>query len=318
MSRLQLLLNREPIFINPYTDFGFKRLFGEEGTKDLLIDFLNQLLPVQHQIASLKFRNPENIPDLQFERKAFFDISCTAITGEEFIVEMQKAKVKYFKDRSIFYTTYPIRRQAKRGEWDFRLRPVYFIAILDFDYDEDLDNRKILREVSLKDQDGELFYDKLHFKYIQMPCFNKNEAELETHFDKWLFFLKNLENFEEIPKVLNEPIFQKGFEIAKIAKMKAVDYERYEKSRLIYSENKAVLDMAREEAWNEAWGKAWGKAWNEAWGEAWNEATIEKAQQVVINCLSKGITPEITAEIAGVPLPVVLKMVEQLKSNPKL
>ena len=313
MSRLKLLLNREPIFINPYTDFGFKRLFGQEGTKDLLIDFLNQLLPAHHQIAELKFRNPENIPDLQYERKAFFDISCIAKTGEEFIVEMQKAKVKYFKDRSVFYTTYPIRRQAKRGEWDFQLRPVYFIAILDFDYDEDMVNRKVLRDVALKDQDGELFYDKLHFKYIQMPCFTKTDAELETHFDKWLFFLKNLENFEEIPRVLNEPIFQKGFEIAKIAKMKATDFERYEKSRLIYSENKAVLQTAREDAWNEAWGKAWNEAWGEAWNKASSEATMKKAQKVIINCLTRGMSPQETAEIAEVPLELVLKMVEQLK-----
>ena len=111
-------------YLNPYTDFGFKKLFGEEGNKDLLTDFLNQLLPPYHQICSLQFKNPENLPDLPLERKAIFDIYCQSVTGENFIVEMQKAKLHFFKDRALFYSTFPIRDQAKKGEWDFKLTPV--------------------------------------------------------------------------------------------------------------------------------------------------------------------------------------------------
>ncbi len=102
-------------YINPYTDFGFKKLFGEEGNKNLLIDFLNQLLPLHHQIKDLSFRNLENLPDSTEERKAFFDIHCEAESGERFIVEMHtstklsagKAKVDFFKDRMMYYLTYP-------------------------------------------------------------------------------------------------------------------------------------------------------------------------------------------------------------------
>lgn len=77
-------------YINPHTDFSFKKLFGEEGNKDLLIDFLNQLLPIYHQIKELNFHNVENLADLPTERKAIFDIHCVAVSGERFIVEMQK------------------------------------------------------------------------------------------------------------------------------------------------------------------------------------------------------------------------------------
>ncbi len=80
-------------YINPYTDFGFKKLFGEEANKDLLIDFLNQLLPEYHQVAKLTFRNNENLSEFAFERSAIFDIHCESQSGERFIVEMQKAKV---------------------------------------------------------------------------------------------------------------------------------------------------------------------------------------------------------------------------------
>jgi predicted transposase/invertase (TIGR01784 family) len=234
-------------YINPYTDFGFKKLFGEEANKDLLIDFLNQLLPAHHQIATLKFRNPEILGEMIHERKAIFDIHCEAQSGEKFIVEMQKAKVNFFKDRSLFYATIPIREQAKKGDWDFRLTPVYMIAILDFQYDENEERQKFLRSVNLKDQDGEVFYDKLNFKFIQMPLFNKKEDELETHFDKWIYLLKKLESFDEIPKILDEPIFEKAFEVAELAKMTPQQNEQYQESLLTYIEVKEVVKTAEDD-----------------------------------------------------------------------
>ena len=232
-------------YINPYTDFGFKKLFGEEANKDLLIDFLNQLLPDYHQIAKLTFRNNENLSEFTFERSAIFDIHCEAQNGERFIVEMQKAKINFFKDRSLFYTTFPIREQAKRGnEWDFRLTPIYMIAILDFLYDEEAEKQKFLRSVALRDEDGELFYDKLHFKFIQMPLFNKTENELVTHFDKWIFFLKNLQTSNSIPDILREPIFEKAFHEAEIAAMTSGEYDNYQKSLMKYIEIREVVNTA--------------------------------------------------------------------------
>jgi len=231
-------------YINPYTDFGFKKLFGEEANKDLLIDFLNQLLPPFHQIAELTFKNVENLPELPTERKAIFDIHCKAISGEHFVVEMQKAKINFFKDRMLFYLTFPVREQAQRGEWDFKLTPIYMIAILDFEYDEEEERRKFLRHVQLKDQDCDLFYEKLHFKFIQMPLFTKEEHELETHFDKWIYFLKKLETFDDIPTILNEPIFEKAFKAAEVANMSREQRDEYEQSRLSYLEVKEAVNTA--------------------------------------------------------------------------
>lgn len=231
-------------YINPYTDFGFKKLFGEEANKDLLIDFLNQLLPPHHQIADLSFKNVENLSDLPTERKAIFDIHCKAVSGEHFVVEMQKAKINFFKDRMLFYLTFPIREQAQRGEWDFKLTPIYMIAVLDFEYDEEEERRKFLRHVQLKDQDCDLFYNKLHFKFIQMPLFTKEAHELETHFDKWIYFLKKLETFDDIPAILKEPIFEKAFKTAEVANMSPEQRDEYEQSRLSYLEVKEAVNTA--------------------------------------------------------------------------
>lgn len=238
-------------YFNPYTDFGFKKLFGEEGSKDLLMDFLNQLLPSFHQIAELSFKNTENLSDTKSERKAIFDIYCESKSGEKFIVEMQKAKMEFFKDRALFYSLFPIREQAQKGEWDFKLLPVYFIAVLDFEYDAKDKYRKFMRDVYLKDQDGEVFYEKLHFKFLQMPLFNKKEHELENRFEKWIYFLKNLDSFDHIPAILNEPIFQKGFEIAELSHLSSVQYEQYQKSLIQYWEVKNITDTAFKEGVNQ-------------------------------------------------------------------
>lgn len=231
-------------YINPYTDFGFKKLFGEEANKDLLTDFLNELLPDHHKIKDLSFKNVEHLPDLPAERKAIFDIHCQAVNGEMFVVEMQKAKINYFKDRSLFYVTFPIRDQAKQGEWDFKLTPIYLIAILDFEYDEEEERQKFMRHVQLKDQDGEIFYNKLQFKFIQMPLFRKEAGELETHFDKWIYFLKKLETFDDIPQILKEPIFEKAFKTAEVANFTPAQRDEYEQSRLSYLEVKEAVNTA--------------------------------------------------------------------------
>lgn len=233
-------------YINPYTDFGFKKLFGEEGNKNLLIDFLNQLLPKHHQIEDLTFQNVEQVPDTSEERKAFFDIHCKSVTGERFIVEMQKAKVDFFKDRSLYYLSYPIREQAKQKEWSFELSAVYFIAVLDFWY-EDKKTAEFYRFVTLKDQKNEVFYDKLGLIYLQMPAFKKTDSELKDKFDKWAYFLKNLEKLEEIPQILNEEVFQQAFTTAELAKMTKEQREDYEKSRLSYIGFKQATETAKKD-----------------------------------------------------------------------
>ena len=211
-------------YINPYTDFGFKKLFGEEANKNLLIDFLNAVLPKENRIADLAFRPTEQLPDNIVDRKAIFDIACVGPNGETFTVEMQKAKQRWFKDRALFYLSYPIQRQLQRGDWNFQLNPVFLVAILDFEYDEKEEQREIERVVTLKDQNGVVFSDKLQMFFLQMPLFEKTESELQNQKDKWLYFLKHLESFDEIPAILREPVFEQAFDIAEYLNYSPMDF----------------------------------------------------------------------------------------------
>ncbi len=259
-----------PRYINPYTDFGFKRLFGSTANKSLLIDFLNCLVLPEHTIADLEFRSTEHLPATAFERKAFFDLRCLSKSGEHFIVEMQKAKFHHFKDRALFYATFPIKDQAVVGEWDFRLQPVYFVAILDFLYDEDEERAKLLREVQLRDQNGERFSEKLHFRFIQMPAFKKNASELATQFDKWCYFLKNLESFEVLPEILHEPVFVQGIETLREGALTKDELPGYEQSMKDYLDLTVYIREQKNDAMaeGEAKGKAEGLVEGEAKGKA--------------------------------------------------
>ena len=122
-------------YVNPFTDFGFKKIFGDEQNKEVLIAFLNSLLPEIHQIKTLEFQKNERLGLYDYERKAIYDLYCENEKGDKFIVELQKSRQTYFKDRALYYATFPIREQAEKGDWNFKLTAVYCIAILDFTFD---------------------------------------------------------------------------------------------------------------------------------------------------------------------------------------
>jgi predicted transposase/invertase (TIGR01784 family) len=237
-------------YINPFTDYGFKKLFGEELNKDLLLDFLNELLKdEQGQIKDLTYLKTEHLGAAEIDRKAIFDLYCENDKGEKFIVELQKTKQNFFKDRTVYYSTFPIREQAKRADWDYELKAIYTIAILDFVFDSDKGEvNKFRYDVKLKDNEtNKVFYDKLTFIYLEMPKFNKTIDELETRFDKWLYVIRNLNKLDRVPEKLREQIFDKLFETAEIARFTQDQVRSYEDSLKYYRDLKNSLDTAREE-----------------------------------------------------------------------
>ena len=242
----------QPIYVNPFTDFGFKKIFGEDASKESLIDFLNALLPNQTQIVNLTFKNTENLGQKIIDRKAIYDIYCENERGEKFIVELQKAKQDFFRERMVYYSTFPITEQAEKGTyWNYKLKAVYCIGILDFifnDYQNEEEKKRVLHIIDLKDQFGKTFYEKLTYIYIEMPNFNKSEDELETRLDKWLYFIKNLEEFEDMPKIFKDEIpFVKAFEKAAISKYTKDELAIYNNNVKVYRDLRGAFDTATRE-----------------------------------------------------------------------
>lgn len=233
-------------YINPYTDFGFKKLFGTEINKDLLISFLNALLHGEQDIKDITYMNSEQLGVSGADRKAIFDVYCENDKGEKFIVEMQKAEQQFFKDRSVFYSTFPIRDQGQTGKWNYQLKSVYTIGILDFIFDDDYSKEDFYHhEVKLIDTStGKVFFDKLTFIYLEMPKFLKKESELVTLFDKWMFVLRNLTTLMNRPPALQERIFERVFRVAEIAQFTPVERSEYEESLKVLRDLTNVIDTA--------------------------------------------------------------------------
>lgn len=239
----------EERYISLLTDFGFKRIFGTKPNKDLLINFLNSLFEGFQVIKDVKYLNSEHVGDVFAERKAIFDVYCENEKGEKFIVEMQNAYQKYFKDRSLFYSTFPIREQAPKGaDWNFKLDHVYTVALLNFDLEEEaFDKDDINHDVGLLDKKThKVFNDKLSFKYVEIAKFDKTEDELVTLYDKWLYVLKNLSRLDKRPAALKEKIFSKLFGEAEIAKFTPTELKEYEDSLKAYRDVKNSIDTALE------------------------------------------------------------------------
>ncbi len=276
-------------YINPYTDFGFKRLFGTEMNKDLLISFLNALFSGHEVITDITYKNCEQLGSGVTDRKAVFDVYCQNTEGEYFIVEMQKAEQDYFKDRSVYYSTFPIREQAKRGEWDYQLKGVYTVGILNFVFpDDEYPDDCMHHEIKLMDTvDRHVFYDKLTFVYLEMPKFRKTEEELETMFDKWLFALRNLTRLMERPKALQERIFTRLFEQAEIAKLNPQELLDYEESVKVYRDLFNVVNTAERK------GREEGRA------EGLVEGRAEEKMDIARKMKSMGMGVDLIAQATG-------------------
>ncbi len=239
-------------YVNPFTDFGFKKIFGEEASKPLLIDFLTNLLP-ETNIVDLTFKDKDKLGETEEDRKAIYDIYCENNLGEKIIIELQKAKQNYFKDRTVYYSTFPIQEQAEKGEWNYLLKYVYCIGILDFKFDEKVKSGQgeVIHTVQLKDQNNKVFYEKLKFVYLEMPHFTNEEYELETRLDKWLYFIRHLEDFQSIPEIFKDEVFIQAFEKAEIAKYSEEERESYQQSLKNFRDNKAVYEYAIDTAFDD-------------------------------------------------------------------
>lgn len=302
-KRDKVMSEIEDKYISLLTDFGFKRIFGTDLNKDLLISFLNALFEGSHVITDVKYLNTEHLGDIHTERKAIFDVYCETENGEKFIVEMQNAFQEFFKDRSLFYSTFPIREQGVKGsDWDFHLNHVYTIALLNFDmHDPAFDRDQLSHTVKLCDTyTHKVFYDKLDFIYVEIAKFDKTVDQLSTTFEKWLYVLKNLSRLDNQPQSLRDKVFDRLFTQAEIAKFNPRELREYEDSRKAYRDLKNCLDTAMREGIEK--GRTEGRAEGIAEGRAEGIAIAVKAMysngmNVDAIAATMNMTPEKVKEI---------------------
>ena len=233
-------------FINPFSDIGFKRIFGQEFSKPLLMSFLNSLLVGEKTIVDITFLDKEQPAIYDEDRSLIYDIYCKTTDDEHIIVEMQNREQPYFKKRSVYYISEAISRQGERGaEWRYAIKAVYLVAFLNFSLPDIGDSFRT--DVALMDmKTGRLFSNDLRLIYLQLPHFVKEVDECDNDFDRWIYVLKNMEALTRLPWAVNKSVFERIAEIADISALSKEERIKYEKAIKQYRDTLCVMEGAEQ------------------------------------------------------------------------
>ena len=249
---------KEREFINPFTDFGFKRIFGQEINKELTIDFLNLLLDGERHIADLTIHNPEIQPETEEERLVVFDLYCESDDGTQFIVEMQTARQSFFLSRSLYYQSRAIIAQGEKGKnWCYHLQPVYGIFFMDFTMPE---SSGLRTDVALMDmKTHKVFNPQLRQIYLEMPRFTKEADECENDFERWLYLIKNMKMLKRMPFKAQRAVWDKLLEVADVASLSQKEHEAYQRALMNYWDYHNAMEAAQEDGRKAGLEAGWEK-----------------------------------------------------------
>lgn len=239
---------KRKIFIDLLSDFGFKKIFGQLNKPEILKDFLNAVLKLEIPVKEIVFIATEQLGDLEDDRKSVFDIHCKDEQGNYFIIEIQRLKEEFFRDRSVYYSTFPIRSQGEKGKWNFELKKTYTICILDFCFDNTHPDQ-LIHEVKLVETGTlKVFSDRLTLLYVELPKFKKQIQELITREDQWYYVLTHLSGLTEIPLSLaDDPIFKHVFMDARKAHLTELELQAYYASKKAEWDEYAIRETAIKE-----------------------------------------------------------------------
>ena len=267
-------------FINPFTDFGFKRLFGQEDSKIILIGFLNALFEGEFVVVDLVYRDKEQLRERPGERGVIFDIFCTTDKGEHFILEMQNKKQKRFENRALYYAARGIVRQGVSGDWDYNFNAVFGVYFMNFteevlldEFRSDFGIRNLRTDVPDAPNRAQMLTRKLRMVFLQMPLFTKTEKECKTDLDKWTYILKNMETLKEIPWQAEKDAFEAIAQIGSYEAMTDEERNRYDDALRNYRDAIAVYEAAKDE------GRKEGR--NEGRNEGAHEQAVNVAQALM-------------------------------------
>ena len=296
-------------YVNPFTDFGFKLLFGTPTNKEFLIMFLNSLFEGQHKIVDISYNNTEVFGKSADDRKAVYDLYCETDDGMHIIVEMQNAYQRYFLDRTVYYSSFPMKAVAKRGEWDYRLPPIYTVSFLNFNMGDYIGDPNYKHVVRLMDtRTGRVFFDKLTYIYLEMPKFDKEIDDLSGYADCWLYIIKNLVKLNERPAAFRDKVFEKFFKVAEIAQFTPEQRSAYEASlKNMRDYNNTVRD-AEEKGMRKGLQRGRAEGLEQGLQQGKAQGARDKAIEIARRLKMLGLPVSEIAESTGLPESEILNI----------
>ena len=262
-------------FLNPKTDFAFKRIFGSAESGDILISFLNALLGLEgkHRIEAVEILDPYLAPKIRGMKDTYLDVKVRDAQGRNFIIEMQVLNVHGFEQRILYNACKAYAGQIARGEDYGLLTDVIAITITDFVMFDELPG--LLNRFKLRADDGAVYSDDLELVFVELPKFTLPEAELSNTMERWLYFLKHGGDLRAVPASLSdEPAIQHAFAIANKAGLSPEELDDQERREIFIQDQRGARTKALAEgrAEGRAEGKAEGRAEGLAEGLAEGEA----------------------------------------------
>ena len=303
-------------YIDPLADFSFKRLFGSEPNKDILISFINSIFHGRKKVADLVYNKNEHIGDAEAIGSVIFDLTCTGDDGSQFLIEIQRTDQSNLKKRMLYYSGKLIADQAPRGrrsEWNYQISEIYVIVLLDGFALAGGDGNRYLHDICLCNREtGEVFYEELGFFYIELVNFAKDEDTLETDLDKWLYVLTHMSKLDKLPVYLRKPIFEKLFDIAEYSKLNKEERTMYDVSLKRRWDEYNVRETARQRGLEE--GREEGR---EIGREIGREEGLEKGKaEIARNLITDfGFSDEQVAKAANVSADFVRKIRNEIEEN---
>ncbi|NJN66082.1 MAG: Rpn family recombination-promoting nuclease/putative transposase [Chloroflexaceae bacterium] len=289
-------------FIDPTTDYGFKRLFGRRNSpesKEILRHFLFEVLALPHPITDLVYLPTEQIPDSMGERTGIFDIYCTDATGQHFLVEMQRNRRSYFKERALYYATFPITQQVQRGDEGppFKLLPIYVTSILSFRMDDEPD---FLRRIQLANvATGQVFYQGLTFVFIELPKFTRALTELTTGTEKWLYLLSHMATLDVVPEELAVEPYTLAFRAAEEGALSREEWMFYQGSLKQLRDERSLYYTGLEEGRIEGLEAGIERGHRAGLTEGMEEGQVRKSREMARAMLADGMDRALVARYTG-------------------
>ena len=276
----------------------FKLVFGQESSKDIMIEFLNQVIP-DRRIVDLEFADKEMHPVDRSRKSSVYDMFCRTDDGSRIVVEIQRRKQSTYAERALYYSTFQISRQVEAGSGDYDFCPVYVISILDFDIDQNRGNAEVKTVYRLYEESTHsLLTDRLTFIFLELSKFRKSKEELSGDILEGMYFcFKNMSSLQERPDALNHDIFRKIFEVSELLNMDAETRSKVIEKMTTERDLRNQMAYARKEAIEE--GKAEGLAKGKA------EGSRTKAEEIAKNLKAKGMSDEEIASIVGLDIEIV-------------
>ena len=288
-------------FMNAFSDIGFKRIFGQEFSKPLLMSFLNSLLVGEKTIVDITFLDKEQPAIYDEDRSLIYDIYCKTTDDEHIIVEMQNREQPYFKKRSVYYISESISRQGERGaEWRYAIKAVYLVAFLNFSLPDI--GEEFRTDVALMDmKTGRLFSNDLRLIYLQLPHFVKEVDECDNDFDRWIYVLKNMEALNRLPWAAKNSVFERLSQIADISSLSKEERMKYDEGIRKYRDTLCVMDGAYLKGIAEGMEKGIAEGMEKGIAEGMEKGIAEGVLQTARNLKNLGFNISDIQKATGLP-----------------